>query len=163
MGLVTASVLAWGLVAWEDMRRFEINPWYAAAAVLCAALAAALLPIASSALFVFEPHWAAVVADRLAGACVGLIAGFLTYRFQRRSIGQGDIYLYAALFSIGGLDHIVFTALLFCGFSLATCLIYAALRNKPFLKAGYPAGLPAAAAAVSMLAITFGLGDAVYA
>lgn len=157
-----ASVVAWGLVALEDMRRFEINPWSAAAAVLFAALAAALLPIETSTLLNFDPHWVAVMADRLAGACVGLVAGLLTYRFQRRSFGQGDIYLYAALFSVGGLDHILTTALLFCGFSLATCRFYATLRKKPFLKTGYPAGLPAAAAAVSMLGVTFGMGGLAY-
>lgn len=163
VGLVPAAILAWGLVAWEDMRRFEINPWFAGAAVVCTTVAAALLPTASSSLFLFDPHWAAVVADRLAGACIGLIAGFLTYQFQRGSIGQGDIYLYAALFAVGGLDHILLTACLFGGFSLATCLVYASIRNKPFFKTGYPAGIPAAAAAVSMIAITFGLGDVFYA
>ena len=123
MVLVMGSLVAWLAVAIEDMRRFEINPWWVFAATASYLAASALNAAPTSHTILFSsPVWVVVVADRLLAGLVGIAGGLMIYLSRRSLIGQGDIYLFGAMFAVVGLDHLVLTVTLFAGFSFATCL-----------------------------------------
>ena len=147
------AVMAWLIVAWVDYKVLEINPYWLSLA--CFASVVALVSATPDA-------WG-VALDHLAGGAVGLVAGLGVYIVHHRGMGQGDIGLFGAMFCVGGLDHMIYTLVLFTGLAFATTLFYSARRQKPFWRCGFPAALPAATTAILMLFVTLGTEALLYA
>lgn len=147
------AVAAWLIVAWIDYTVLEINPYW----LSLACFASVVGPVSAA------PDAWGVALDHLAGGAVGLVAGLGVYFVHHRGMGRGDIGLFAAMFCVGGLDHMIYTLVLFTGLAFATALSYSAQRRKPFWRCGFPAALPAATTAILMLFVTLGTEALFYA
>ena len=142
IGYGVASVLygaTIGFLALEDMRRFEIK--------------LELLPVTGIigmwlALQSGVPLWDIVAGGAIWGSFVGLF-----YWFNRGSIGQGDIWLFATAGLCFGVSDSLAGALVFGAASVATAWAYSYARGKRFGRSIYPAAVPVSVALLAVFTL----------
>jgi Flp pilus assembly protein protease CpaA len=126
------GVLAVGLglivLAWTDVRRFEIDP------------VALILVIAGTCCVYLD--FGTHLGANLGASTMLLIVGVTVRWFKPKWLGEGDLGLLATMgFLSGALVLLYTTALLFA--LLVVGFVYARLRRKPRIFSGVPLALPA--------------------
>ena len=118
-----------GLLIREDMARFEIE--FTALAMV--ALNGAALNI----------HLGQSPLEMALGSLIWAVAALAVRMFKsRNALGLGDVYLFAVIGLMSGLDAAPVAVLLFVLFSLITSWSYARARHRPMARSLYPAALP---------------------
>ena len=138
VGLVLAASAAalpsMAMVAWIDLRRFEIDPGWLSAAALAAVMAS--LPIEG-----FGYLYGALAAGALSGGSVWLVS-----QLARGRIGRGDIGLLAAVGLVAGPSDLPLAMACVAGLTALTAGLLARARGKPPFRSAVPLALPAMAA-----------------
>ncbi len=123
---VAVSALA-GIV-WHDLRRWEIDPWFCAAAATAGAVFADL-----------EGDW----PGSLLGGAAGLTMALLISRVKPSALGQGDRFLYALCGFLVGINGLPAWAVANAALGMAFTFCSARRRGRPFRRCAIPAALPA--------------------
>lgn len=122
-------VIFMGVLIREDMARFEIE--FAALAMVALNGAAQNIHLGQSPL------------EMTLGAVIWIMSALAVRYFKsRNALGQGDIWLFATIGLIAGIDGTPIALLLFVLMSLATSYAYARARGRKMARSLTPAALP---------------------
>ncbi len=141
---VALSMASMAAVACRDMRSFEIDP-----DPLLAATLAALAAVAAA-------EGLHGLPDSLLAASVGWAAVRVVARLLPGRIGQGDVWLFAAMGAIAGTGLLPLLLALFAVFAVAAAAAYSWMRGRRMFRSMVPAALPGMAAAAIVLALRVG-------
>lgn len=128
MALLATAImlLALAAIAWVDFRRWEIDPWLCVTAALAAAVIIHL-----------DDGWAVALLGAALGT--GLAAAF--HHLRRRSVGEGDIWLYGLCGLIVGIDGMPAWAVLNAVILLVLVTCLSRERGRSMLRCTVPAAI----------------------
>ena len=135
------ALFAMTVVAWRDYTRFEIE---------YAALAAATL--ATAPLILMAGGLSGLFAALVCAVLAGVVTALACY-WRPGRIGQGDIWLLAALGFLAGPNHAPLVLALFVIFAVLTAALYSLARGKRLFASMFPAALPGMGAAIAALVL----------